>query len=303
MSEARHMTETMMKHCTLCPRRCGADRTKGKGACGSGALLRAARAALHFGEEPCISSTCGSGAVFFSGCALRCAFCQNMEISRGEKGQDISVSRLAEIFRELEEQGAANINLVTPDHYCLQIREALELYRPGIPVLFNCSGYETPEMLRQLEGLVDVWLPDIKYADSTLAGKLSGAPDYPETAFRAVKEMLRQCGNPELDGRGMIRKGVIIRHLVLPLHLKNTFGVLERVKKEFGPETWVSLLFQYTPVREVPGFPELSRPLTKRERSRAEAFFTDLGFSNGYVQEAESTGTGMIPLFDGTGIN
>ena len=182
-----------MKRCVLCPRHCGADRTERKGACGSGALLRVARAALHFGEEPCISGTAGSGAVFFTGCALRCRFCQNREISRGEGGEEISVQRLAGIFRELEEQGAANINLVTADHWTPQVRAALELYRPGIPVLFNCSGYETAEMLKSLEGLVDVWLPDIKYSDPRLADRLSSAPDYPETAFRAVREMLRHA--------------------------------------------------------------------------------------------------------------
>ena len=291
-----------MKRCVLCPRHCGADRTERKGACGSGALLRVARAALHFGEEPCISGTAGSGAVFFSGCTLRCRFCQNREISRGGGGEEISAQRLADIFRELEEQGAANINLVTPDHWVPQIRAALELYRPGIPVLFNCSGYESPEMLEQLEGLVDVWLPDLKYSDPQLAEKLSSAPDYPEVAFRAVREMLRQTGDPVLDQHGMIRKGVLIRHLVLPLHLKNTFGVLERIKEEFGTGTWISLLFQYTPMGDIPGFAELSRPLTKRERSRAEQFFMDLGFRNGYLQEAESTGTFMIPAFDGTGV-
>ena len=191
---------------------------------------------------------------------------------------------------------------MTPDHWTPQIRAALELYRPGIPVLFNCSGYETVEMLKSLEGLVDVWLPDIKYSDPHLAELLSAAPDYPETAFRAVGEMLRQSGDPELDPDGMIRKGVLIRHMVLPLHMKNTFGVLDRIKEEFGTGTWISLLFQYTPMGDIPEFPELSRPLTKRERSRAEQYFMDLGFRNGYLQEAESTGTLMIPSFDGTGV-
>ncbi|MBQ7535734.1 MAG: radical SAM protein [Stomatobaculum sp.] len=291
-----------MKHCVLCPRHCGADRTKKKGACGSGALLRVARAALHYGEEPCISGTSGSGTVFFSGCSLRCVFCQNREISRGNVGEEITIQRLADIFRELEEQGAANINLVTPDHWSLQIRQALERYRPKIPVLFNCSGYETVEMLKSLEGLVDVWLPDLKYSDPQLAERLSGAPDYPEVAFRAVKEMFRQSGSPALDGNGMIRKGVMVRHLVLPLHLKNTFGVLDRILEEFGADTWVSLLFQYTPMGDIRSFPELSRPLTKRERDRAEQYFMGLGFRNGYLQEAESTGILMIPAFDGTGV-
>ncbi len=290
-----------MKHCALCPRQCGADRTKRAGACGSGARLRVARAALHFGEEPCISGTAGSGTVFFSGCTLSCVFCQNREISRGGYGKDITVERLAEIFRELEEQGAANLNLVTPTHWSAHIRRALELYRPRIPVLYNCSGYEDPETLKSLEGLVDVWLPDYKYDDPDLAKRFSGAGDYPEKAPAAIREMLRQSGTPVLDANGMIRSGVIIRHLVLPLHLKNTFRVLDRIAEEFGTDTWVSLLFQYTPVTELPAFPELNRKLTRRERERAEAYLEEKGLLNGYVQEAGSSGAAMIPVFDGTG--
>ncbi len=291
-----------MRHCTICPRKCGADRTKGAGVCGSSARLRAARAALHYGEEPCISGARGSGAVFFSGCALRCVFCQNHEISAEQFGREISVERLSEIFRELEEKGAENINLVTPTQWSLHIARALALYRPKIPVLYNCGGYESVETLRRLEGLVDVWLPDIKYADPALAMRFSAAYDYPETAFRAVSEMLRQCGNPVLDSRGIIQRGVIIRHLVLPLHLKNTFAVLDRIRAEFGTDTWISLMFQFTPVVPVPEYPELNRPLTRRERQRAERCLEDLGFLNGYVQEPDSSGTGFIPEFDLTGV-
>lgn len=291
-----------MKNCTLCPRMCGADRVNGTGACGSGARVRIARAALHYGEEPCVSGTEGSGTVFFSGCSLKCVFCQNMEISRGGFGEDISVRRLAEIFRELEEQGANNLNLVTPTHWAEQVAEALKIRRPGIPVLWNSSGYERPETVRALEGLVDVWLPDIKYADAALGRRFSGVPDYPDRAFEAVREMLRQCGNPLLDERGHIRRGVLIRHLVLPLHLKNTFSVLERIGREFGTDVWVSLMFQYTPLYSHPDAPELERPLTARERERAERFLFESGFTNGYVQEPSSTGTGFIPAFDLTGV-
>lgn len=291
-----------MRRCTLCPRRCGADRTKGTGACGSGARLRIARAALHYGEEPCISGKRGSGAVFFSGCALRCVFCQNHAISAEQFGRDISVERLSEIFRELEDQGAENINLVTPTQWSAHIARALELYRPHIPVLYNCGGYESPETLRRLEGLVDVWLPDIKYADPELAARFSGARDYPETAFRAVSEMLRQCGNPVFNERGMIQRGVIIRHLVLPLHLRNTFAVLDRIRAEFGTDTWISLMFQFTPIVPLPEYPELNRALTRRERERAERYLEDLGFLNGYVQEPDSSGTKFIPEFDLTGV-
>ena len=221
---------------------------------------------------------------------------------RHEVGEEITVSRLAEIFRELEEQGANNINLVTPTHWAPVIAEALSLYRPGIPVLYNCGGYESVETLRRLEGLVDVWLPDIKYADPELARKFSGAPDYPETAYAAVEEMLRQCGHLQLDARGLAVRGVMIRHLVLPLHLKNSFAVLDRIAEQFGTETWVSLMFQYTPLREIQEYPELNRTLTRRERERAEAYLEEKGLLNGYVQEPDSKGTAFIPRFDLTGV-
>ena len=291
-----------LRHCTVCPKKCGADRTVRPGFCGSGAVPKIARAALHYGEEPCISGTAGSGTVFFSGCSLRCLFCQNYEVSRHSFGEEITVSRLAEIFRELEEQGANNINLVTPTHWAPVIAEALSLYRPGIPVLYNCGGYESVETLRRLEGLVNVWLPDIKYADPELARKFSGAPDYPETAYAAVEEMLRQCGHLQLDARGLAVRGVMIRHLVLPLHLKNSFAVLDRIAEQFGTETWVSLMFQYTPLREIQEYPELNRTLTRREWERAEAYLEEKGLLNGYVQEPDSKGTAFIPRFDLTGV-
>lgn len=291
-----------LRHCTVCPKKCGADRTVRPGFCGSGAVPKIARAALHYGEEPCISGAAGSGTVFFSGCSLRCLFCQNYEVSQHSFGEEVTVPRLAEIFRELEAQGANNINLVTPTHWAPVIAEALSLYRPGIPVVYNCGGYESVETLRALEGLVDVWLPDIKYADPALARRFSGAPDYPDTAFAAVEEMLRQCGHLCLDARGMAVRGVMIRHLVLPLHLKNSFAVLERIAEQFGKETWVSLMFQYTPLREIPAYPELNRTLTRRERERAEAYLEEKGLLNGYVQEPDSKGTAFIPRFDLTGV-
>lgn len=289
------------ENCTLCPRS-GADRRNGAGACRSGVSIRLARAALHFWEEPCISGTQGSGAVFFSGCPLNCLFCQNEAISHGNFGRDVTPERLAGIFRELEAAGAANINLVTPTHWAAEIRSALDLYRPRVPVLYNCGGYESTETLRLLEGYIDVYLPDIKYADADLARKFSGIGNYPDTAFAAVAEMLRQVGNPEMDERGMIRKGVLIRHLVLPLHVKDSCRVMDRIVSEFGTETWLSLLFQYTPVRDIPGYPELSRSLTPRERKRAQDYMIEKGLLNGYVQEPMSSSTGFIPSFDLTGI-
>jgi len=289
-------------HCTLCPRRCGADRNAGNGKCGCRVLPKVARAALHFGEEPCISGKEGSGAVFFSGCPLGCVFCQNLTISHENRGREITPQRLSDIFRELEEQGANNLNLVTPTQWSVQIMEALDIYRPHIPVIYNCGGYERVETLKMLEQYVDVYLPDLKYADPQLSKAFSGAEDYPETAFSAVREMLRQKGNPVLDERGMIKSGVIIRHLVLPLHVKNTFRVIDRVKREFGTETWMSLMFQFTPVYPVKEFPELNRSLTARERKRAEDYIEKAGFLNGYVQEPDSKGTSFIPVFDLTGV-
>ena len=292
-----------MDHCSLCPRLCNADRSVKAGACGCSARLHAARASLHFGEEPCISGPSGSGTVFFSGCSLRCVFCQNAEISRnGSFGKELDVRELADVFRRLESQGAANLNLVTGTQWADLIREALLLARPSVPVLWNSSGYERPETVALLSDVVDVWLPDLKYADPVLAARFSGAADYPEVSFRAVGAMLDTAGDPVFDEHGMIKSGVLIRHLVLPLHLKNTFSVLDRIRDTFGTDRWVSLMFQYTPVREVPGSPELSRTLTRRERERAEAYFLDLGFRNGYIQDGESAGTGMIPAFDLTGL-
>lgn len=294
--------QSELKHCMLCPRRCGADREKQAGACGSGARLVLSRAALHYGEEPCVSGKQGSGAIFFSGCSLHCVFCQNRKISQERYGAEVSVERLADIFRELEAQGANNINLVTPTQWTAHIIAALERYRPRIPILYNCGGYERVDTLKRLEGLVDVWLPDFKYADGELAGRCSAAPDYPEVAVQAIGEMLRQCGDPVLNQKGIIQRGVIIRHLVLPLHLKNSAAVLKRILREFGAERWISLLFQYTPLWDIPECPELNRALTARERARAEACLEELGFINGYVQEADSKGVAFIPDFDLRGV-
>ena len=214
------MIDLDLRSCELCPRLCRVNREEKPGACGCSARLFAARAALHFGEEPCISGVEGSGTVFFSGCNLHCVFCQNHKISRERYGKALTATRLADIFRELEEKGANNINLVTPTPWVTEIIKALELYRPTVPVLYNTSGYERVEVLRELEGLVDVWLPDYKYADSALAARFSSAADYPAVARAALREMYRQSGNLTLNKEGKAVRGVMIRHLVLPLHLR-----------------------------------------------------------------------------------
>ena len=269
------MIDLDLRSCELCPRLCRVNREEKPGACGCSARLLAARAALHFGEEPCISGTEGSGTVFFSGCNLHCVFCQNHKISRERYGK------------------------ATP--WVTEIVKALELYRPTVPVLYNTSGYERVEVLRELEGLVDVWLPDYKYADSALAARFSGAADYPAVARAALQEMYRQSGNLTLNKEGKAVRGVMIRHLVLPLHLKNSFAVLDDIAALFGTEQYVSLMFQYTPFVKT-RFPELNRAPTGRERARAEAYFLQCGFRNGYIQEADSKGSRFLPDFNLEGI-
>ncbi len=275
----------------------------GVGRCALPASVVVARAALHHGEEPCISGddpARGSGTIFFGGCTLSCSFCQNRDISRGAVGRAVSVERLAEIFRELVEQGAHNINLVSPTPYVPMIREACALYRPPVPIVYNCGGYERVETLRSLDGIVDVYLPDYKYAEGDLAAALSGAPDYPEVADAAIREMVRQTGRVTVDEQGIARRATIVRHLVLPGHTRNSIAVLERLAEI--PDIYVSLMFQYTPMGEVAGFPELSRRVTQRECDKVFDRLVTLGLHDGYVQSRESAGVAMIPAFDLTGV-
>lgn len=288
--------------CKLCPWECGAvrDEVHGEGRCALPSVAYVARAALHFGEEPCISGTRGSGTVFFSGCTLSCAFCQNRDISRGVAGKPVSAARLAEIFRELEAQGAHNINLVSPTPHIPVILEALGRYRPSVPIVYNSSGFERVETLRALEGWVDVYLPDFKYADNALARELSGCEGYAETAEAAIREMLRQTGPVVLDGDGIIRRGTIVRHLILPKHTNDSLRVLDTLER-LTP-CYVSLMHQYTPVAEVAGHPELSRRITRREYDKVAAHMMTKDFEDGYLQVGSSAGTDMIPTFDGTGV-
>ena len=292
-----------MKNCHLCPRHCHIDRSLRTGFCGVGAELTAARAGLHFWEEPCISGSGGSGAVFFSGCNLRCVFCQNRAISRGGEGKEITVQRLREIFQELIWQGADNVNLVTPTHFTDRIAEALAAEKLPVPVIWNSSGYEEPETLKMLEGLVDVYLPDYKYADAALAARFSHAPDYPQKAWAAIREMVRQTGAYRLDGDGILAAGVMIRHLVLPGHIENTLDVIDRITGEYSDETVLfSLMSQYTPPEEPLDFPELNRRLTKEEYDRAVDYLYLCGWENGYVQELSAAQSEYTPDFDGSGI-
>ena len=288
--------------CSLCPRRCGAARTEtaGSGVCGEGTLPRIARAALHRWEEPCISGTRGSGAVFFSGCALRCAFCQNEAISRGGCGEAVSIRRLADIFRELEEQGAHNINLVTAAHFVPAVLDALELHRPNIPLVYNSSGYESLETLRLLDGVIDIYLPDYKYIDPAMARLLSGAADYPDVAWAAITEMRRQTGKAVYDDQGMMTRGTLIRHLLLPGLTGDAMRILTRIRDEL-PDTPVSLMGQYVPcgrAREIPG---MNRRVTKREYDRVKAHMQMIGL-DGYRQELEAASGEYVPDFDLSGV-
>ena len=293
-----------MADCTCCPRRCGVDRESGKlGFCGVPENPVIARAAPHFGEEPCISGERGSGAVFFAGCTLRCVFCQNYELSRGRSGKEISVGRLRDIFLELRDQGVHNINLVTADHYVYAVREALDGLDLGIPVVWNCSGYESMETLKALEGLVQVYLPDLKYLDPALAKRYSAAPDYPEIATAAIREMVRQTGPFVLDADGMLQKGVLIRHLILPEQGENSKRVIDWVSETFQPdEVLFSLMSQYTPMGNLERFPELRRPVSPALDAEIYDHMMQSRIENGFYQDLESATGDMIPKFDQTGV-
>ena len=264
-----------------------------------------ASAALHMWEEPCISGTKGSGAVFFSGCGLRCCFCQNHDIAIGSRGLAVSVERLGEIFLELKEKGAANINLVTGAHYVPQIIEALKLARMqgmDLPVVYNSSGYEKLETLKLLEGYVDIYLPDLKYMEPDLAQKFSHAPDYVERAKAAIKEMVRQSGSCQFGEDGYIRRGTIVRHLILPGHTKNSRKVLRYLHETYGEEIYISIMNQYTPVREFGEFKELNRKVTKREYEKVLDTAVEMGIQNGFIQEGETASESFIPEFDYEGV-
>ena len=287
--------------CTLCPRRCGAERTEteGHGFCGMPAGLRVARAALHLLEEPPLSGTRGSGTVFFSGCTLRCCYCQNREISAGDFGRAVTTGRLREIFEELIAQGAHNINLVTPTHFLPWLLPALAPKLP-VPVVYNCGGYESVETLRLLEGKADVYLPDLKYADAALAARLSAAPDYFPAATAAIREMFRQTG-PYVMEDGLLKRGVMIRHLVLPGQLDNTRRCIDWVAQTFSPgQVLFSLMSQYTPQPGSEG--PLGRHVTAGEYRSAVDYMKNCGITDGFTQERTAAREEYTPPFDLTGV-
>lgn len=285
----------------MCPRGCHVKRQDGeRGYCGMTQDIVIARAALHFWEEPCISGSKGSGAVFFTGCPLRCVFCQNHKIAIGKVGKAVSIERLVEIFFELKEKGANNINLVTPTHYVPQLCDALKYAKKkglDIPIVYNTGSYERVETLRMLEGLVDVYLPDCKYKSSELSGKYSNAPDYFEIADAALEEMVRQVGEPDFDADGMIKKGVIVRHMVLPGCTKDSKDVLKHLYSKYGNSIYISIMNQYTPVGELIKYPELKRKVTKREYDKVIDYAIDIGIENGFIQEGDTAKESFIPDF------
>lgn len=300
------MIQKIYEKCTLCPRNCGANRLRGqKGYCRANGEMLIARAALHMWEEPCISGKEGSGAVFFSGCSMGCIFCQNAEISGGRTGKVVSVEHLTEIFLNLQEQQANNINLVTAGHYVPQVREALILAKEKgleIPIVYNSSGYEKKETLQLLEGLVDVYLPDFKYMNEELAKEYSNASDYPEVAKQAIAEMVRQVGEATFDERGMMQKGVIVRHLMLPGELLDSKRIIRYLHETYGERIFISMMSQYTPMPRVAEHPKLGKKIRKKSYDTLLDFAVSLGVENGFFQEGETAKESFIPAFDCEGV-
>ncbi len=289
--------------CSLCPRKCNTERTEntGNGFCKMPLNPVLARADIHNWEEPCISGKNGTGAIFFSGCSLKCCFCQNYPISHENKGQTITTNRLVEIIKELEEKGVHTIDFVNPTHFSHIITDALRIYKPEVPVVYNSSGYDSVETLRQLEGLVDVYLPDLKYFSSEKSQKYAKCPDYFEKACKAILEMYRQQPKNEFKD-GIIQKGLIIRHLVLPANVDESKNILLWIKSNLPYDTYISLMNQYTPYGNISEFRELNRRLTTAEYNKVVDYFLEIGLQNGFVQEKSSATKDFIPDFDMTGV-
>lgn len=294
------------ENCLLCPRKCGINRAAGQtGVCGVSAEIRVARAALHYWEEPCISGEKGSGAVFFSGCSLHCVFCQNREISDGKVGKIISKERLRDIFLELKAKGANNINLVTPGQYIPDIVWAVSdarRYGMELPIVYNTSGYENADELKQLEEIVDVYLPDFKYMDSALSAKYSRAKDYPSVAKQAISEMVRQQPRVVIDdATGLIQKGVIVRQLLLPGHVNDAKAILKYLHDTYQDSIYISMMSQFTPIA-LKDYPEINRTVTRREYERLIDYAIKIGITNAFIQEGNVAKDSFIPAFDGEGV-
>ncbi|WP_411169122.1 radical SAM protein [Clostridium sp. MB05] len=297
---------SLLENCSLCPRNCGVNRLSEKrGFCGAGDKIRVARAALHYWEEPCISGNIGSGTIFFSYCTLKCVFCQNHNISQCSFGKEISIDRLGEIFIELQEKGALNINLVTPTHYVPQIIEAIRVARNkglNIPIIYNSSGYEKVETIKLLKGYIDVYLPDMKYFDSKYSVKYSKAKDYFSYAKEAIDEMINQVGDVKFDENGIIKKGVIIRHLMLPGLLFDSKKIVDYIHKTYGNKVYISLMNQYTPLEHVKEYPEINKPLNQKHYEALIDYSLDIGVEKGFIQEEGTAKESFIPLFNFEGV-
>ena len=294
------------ENCLLCPRKCGINRSTGQtGVCGVSSEIKVARAALHYWEEPCISGKRGSGAVFFSGCSLHCVFCQNREISDGKEGKVISKERLSDIFMELAGKGANNINLITPGQYIPDIVWAVNDAKSRgmkLPIIYNTSGYENVTELKLLEGIVDVYLPDFKYMDSTLSARYSRAKDYPSVAKQALSEMVRQQPDVVIDdATGLIQKGVIVRQLLLPGHVNDAKAVLKYLYDTYHDHVYISMMSQFTPIA-LKDYPEINRTVTKREYERLVNYALEIGITNAFIQEGDVAKDSFIPAFDCEGV-
>lgn len=301
------MYNDKMSNCILCPRNCRIDRGGGvKGFCGESGAIRVARASLHMWEEPVISGNNGSGTVFFTGCNLKCIFCQNASLAANEVGKEVSTEELAEIFRKLQKEGAHNINLVTASHYVPQVAETIRIAKDrglSIPVVYNTSSYEKVETLQLLDGLVDIYLPDLKYMDKSLAKAYSQAVDYPEAAKKAIEEMYRQVGGAVFDEEtGLMKKGLIVRHLIMPGAVGNAKSVIDYLYDTYGNRIFISLMNQYTPMKKFPEYPELNRKVTKREYEKVIQYALDKGVENAFIQEGDTAKESFIPAFDLTGV-
>lgn len=296
----------LYKNCSICPRNCHIDRTKGQiGYCQSGHEIKAALASVHMWEEPPISGSCGSGTIFFSGCNLRCVFCQNYTISSENSGKTISTERLSEIMLEQQARGVHNINLVTATHFIPSIIKAVQKAKNNglkIPIVYNTGGYEKVESIKMLEGTVDIYLPDIKYFSPELSLKYSGASDYFDYASEAVLEMYHQTGNNIYDDNGIMKSGVIIRHMIMPSHKEDSYKVLDWIRDNIGTEACVSLLSQYTPAYNAEKYKEINRKLMSLEYTRVIEHFFDIGLKNGFMQEKSSAESKYTPIFDLSGL-
>jgi len=295
----------MLEKCNLCPNNCNINRNKYIGKCRAGVKIKVALASLHYYEEPCISGKNGSGTVFFSNCNLGCSFCQNYKISSGGFGKEIEIKDLSNIFIDLQNKKANNINLVSPTPYVPQIIEAIKIARTNglkIPIIYNCGGYENVETIKMLDGYIDIYLPDLKYAENDIAEKYSNAKNYFEYSTKAILEMYKQVGSPKLAENGLIQKGLIIRHLVLPSHIENSKKVLKWIEENIDKQVYVSIMAQYFPTGNANKFKEINRKLSLEEYKEIEEYLYSLNIENGYMQELEDDEEEYVPNFDLSGI-